>query len=160
MIQKVSQTLLGIQCGSTSTGMACKKSMNGALKVCYLQVTDHNTALTFLRNFFFFSFSFHIRRHVQILICGNDVGAIVTLHTPGKTAENQRLDQVVTDVDGKYLFESLPDGNYVVAYYLTRDLLSSTFQFTASTVGSDDALDSDATPSASNIERIRGEKIN
>lgn len=66
------------------------------------------------------------------------------------------MNEVITGVDGKFLFPSLPDGKYLIGYYLRRDILHSAFEFSPANVGSDNALDSDAQLSATNWFRIRG----
>jgi hypothetical protein len=65
-------------------------------------------------------------------------GVVVSLYE-GETCSGEPIAELITDADGKYLFEDLLEGTYCVEFDLPTDYL-----FSPADQGSDDELDSDA----------------
>ena len=80
-------------------------------------------------------------------------GVTVTLTdadgNPVKDVYGDPVAPTQTDEHGRYLFDNLPAGDYKVRFTLT-DEQAAKYQFTAVDSGSDDAADSDATPTGDN----------
>ena len=57
---------------------------------------------------------------------------------------NPYMDTLLTDANGFYLFDSLPEGNYVVTFDFSTIDNPELYEFTGADAGADDSIDSDA----------------
>lgn len=71
---------------------------------------------------------------------------------PVRDVAGRTVAPVTTDSKGRYLFDGLPAGDYVVHFALTSDQ-AARYAFTSTDAGSDDAADSDATPDPSDAAK-------